>query len=166
MKLEKATTQQLDVIWEIIREAIQRRKEDGSTQWQNGYPNIETIKNDMADESAYVLIKNNIVIAYVSIKINNEPAYEKIKGKWLTNNDFLVLHRIAVSKKYLGKGMAIKIFELSEMLAKEKQIYSIKVDTNFDNQPMLHILKKRNYQYCGKVFFGKSERKAFEKKIE
>lgn len=166
MKLEKAKKSQINTIWEIIKDAIKRRKDDGSTQWQEGYPNKTTIEEDIRDKSAYVLIEDDIVMAYVSIKINDEPAYEKIDGKWLTNSDFLVLHRVAVDKNCIGKGIATKIFELVENKAKEQKIYSIKVDTNFDNEPMLRIFKKLNYQYCGKVFFGTSERMAFEKVIE
>jgi hypothetical protein len=35
----------------------------------------------------------------------------------------------------------------------ENQVFSIKVDTNFDNLAMLHILEKLDYQYCGEVYF-------------
>ncbi len=38
-----------------------------------------------------------------------------------------------------------------------------KVDTNFDNAAMLHILKKLGYTYCGEVYLAGGERKAFEK---
>lgn len=38
-----------------------------------------------------------------------------------------------------------------------------KVDTNFDNAAMLHLLKKLGYTYCGEVYLAGGERKAFEK---
>lgn len=166
MKLEEAKLIHVDRVWEIIQEAIQRRKKEGSEQWQDGYPNLQTIKNDIDTKSGYVLIDSERIVAYVAIKTNDEPEYEKIDGNWLTNTDFLVLHRVAVAKGHLGRGVATKIFELAEDIAKEKQIYSIKVDTNFDNEPMLKIFKRLNYQYCGKVYFRGSERKAFEKVIK
>ena len=50
-----------------------------------------------------------------------------------------------------------------ENLCIEQQIYSIKVDTNFDNIPMLKILDKLNYSYCGEIFFEGAARKAYEK---
>jgi hypothetical protein len=40
-----------------------------------------------------------------------------------------------------------------------------KVDTNFDNAAMLHLLKKLGYTYCGEVYLAGGERKAFEKLI-
>jgi hypothetical protein len=62
-----------------------------------------------------------------------------------------------------GKGIATKLFEKIEGLSIENNIYSIKVDTNFDNVPMLKILDKLKYTYCGEVYLRGSARKAFEK---
>ena len=81
----------------------------------------------------------------------------------LTNDDFLVIHRVAVSNDFLGKGIAVLLFQKLEDFAMENQVFSIKVDTNFDNLAMLHILEKLDYQYCGEVYFRGSARKAFEK---
>jgi len=47
----------------------------------------------------------------------------------------------------------------------EKKVFSIKVDTNFDNIPMLKILDRLNYMYCGEIFFSGAPRKAYEKVI-
>lgn len=37
--LRKAVANEASIIWEILAAAIQRRKADGSDQWQDGYPN-------------------------------------------------------------------------------------------------------------------------------
>jgi hypothetical protein len=52
-----------------------------------------------------------------------------------------------------------------EDLCMEQKVYSIKVDTNFDNVPMLKILDNLNYTYCGEIFIGNAPRKAYEKVI-
>lgn len=36
------------------------------------------------------------------------------------------------------------------------------VDTNFNNKPMLRILEKLGYTYCGDVYFWGSARRAYE----
>ena len=38
-----ATLEEFPAIMEIINQAKARRKTDGSNQWQDGYPNLETI---------------------------------------------------------------------------------------------------------------------------
>jgi hypothetical protein len=35
----KATPSEIPQIWDILRKSTARRKEDGSNQWQDGYPN-------------------------------------------------------------------------------------------------------------------------------
>lgn len=163
MKLRKAKPSEIYIIWDILQQAIARRKEDGSEQWQDGYPNEQSIRNDLANGSAYVLVDNDKIIAYAAIIFDIEPAYNDIQGTWLTNGEYVVVHRVATSNEVIGKGVATHLFKLIEDLAIKSKVYSIKVDTNFDNVPMLKILDKLDYTYCGEVFFRGSARKAFEK---
>lgn len=161
----KANTSEIPQIWQIIQNAIQRRKEDGSNQWQDGYPNPAVLQNDIAKEVGFVLTEGNVIIGYCAILINEEPEYAKIEGKWLTNNDFIVFHRLAIAEDYLGKGFAKVIFNHIEKLARKMNIFSIKADTNFDNFAMINIFKKLDYTFCGEVYFRGSPRKAFEKAL-
>lgn len=167
MILRKATFAELPEIWEILQQAIEQRKQDGSQQWQNGYPNIQTIHDDILNDFAHVLLENDLIVAYVAIIFDIEPSYNNIVGKWLTNDKYLVVHRVATANAAKGKGVATQLFQLLENIATEQNVYSIKVDTNFDNLPMLKILEKLNYTYCGEVFYnGTSQRKAFEKVLQ
>ncbi len=161
--LRKAQIPEAEIIWQILQQAIERRRKDGSNQWQDGYPNLEVVKTDISLGKGYVLEIDNAIAAYAALVFNDEPAYKEIIGDWLTNDDFLVIHRVAVSDDFLGKGIAVLLFQKLEEFAKENQVFSIKVDTNFDNLAMLHILEKLDYQYCGEVYFRGSARKAFEK---
>ena len=161
--LRKAQIPEAEIIWQILQQAIERRRKDGSNQWQDGYPNLEVVKTDISLGKGYVLEIDNAIAAYAALVFNDEPAYKEIIGDWLTNDDFLVIHRVAVSDDFLGKGIAVLLFQKLEDFAKENQVFSIKVDTNFDNLAILHILEKLNYQYCGEVYFRGSARKAFEK---
>jgi len=150
-------------IWTILQQAILRRKADGSNQWQDGYPNPDVVAHDIAKEAGYVLTHNDKIIAYCAILINDEPEYANLEGKWLTNSDFVVFHRIAVADEYLGQGLARLMIDYIESFARQHHIYSIKADTNFDNAAMLHLLAQAGYKYCGEVYFRGSPRKAFEK---
>ncbi|MDI6046037.1 GNAT family N-acetyltransferase [Flavobacterium yafengii] len=159
----KAELSEIASIWEILQQAIQRRKEDGSNQWQDGYPNPEVIQKDIEKREGFVLVDGETIIGYSAVLINDEPAYEKIEGKWLTNGDFVVLHRVAISEKYLGKGLAKMILKYIEEFAVSNNIYSVKADTNFDNIAMMKIFESSGYTYCGEVYFRGSSRKAYEK---
>ena len=159
----KAELSEIAPIWEILQQAIIRRKEDGSKQWQDGYPNPEVVQKDVEQGEGFVLVTGETIIGYTAVLINDEPAYAEIEGNWLTNDDFVVIHRVAISEKYLGKGLAKMIIKNIEDFALSNNIYSIKADTNFDNTAMIKIFENSGYAYCGEVYFRGSSRKAYEK---
>lgn len=161
--LRKAQESDVEMIWKILQHAIERRKSDGSDQWQNGYPNVQSIKDDIENGVGYVYENEEKIACYAAIIFDIEPAYEIIDGKWNSSGKYAVVHRVAVSKDFAGKGISTQLFLEIENLAKSQDYFVIKVDTNFDNLPMLKILEKLKYEYCGKVYFRGSERKAFEK---
>ena len=163
---KKAQPEDITNIWGILQQAILRRKQDGSQQWQDGYPNPEVIKNDIEKGAGYILANGETIIGYSAIFINDEPAYADIKGKWLSNDDFVVVHRIAISQDYLGRGLSAVIMKHIELFALNHNIKSIKVDTNFDNPAMMRVFEKLGYIYCGEVYFRGSARKAYEKILE
>ena len=165
-KLRKADLTDMLGIWKILQQAIARRKEEGSNQWQDGYPNPDSIEHDIKNNYGFVLESATEILGYAALIFEIEPAYEIIEGKWLSNQKYLVVHRVAVSNQHAGQGIATLIFKEIEKVALSKNISSIKVDTNFDNIPMLKILEKLEYSYCGEVYFRGSARKAFEKLLK
>lgn len=162
----KAEIEDKETIWKIIRQAILRRKADGSDQWQDGYPNEQSIENDIANRAGFVLTKSETVIGYCAAIVNFEPAYDTIIGKWLTDSDFVVIHRIAIDENFLGQGLSKVIIEHVENYAKEQNIFSVKVDTNFDNHAMMKIFDRMGYQYCGEVYLRGNARRAYEKVLQ
>lgn len=159
----KALDKDFELIWNIISDAKESRRLDGSTQWQDGYPNRDSITNDLFMSYGYVLCEGEEVLGYAALIFDIEPAYEQIIGTWLTEDTYCVIHRVAVAKDWKGRGMAYEIFKQAEIITVQKGVFSIKVDTNFDNIPMLKIMDKLGYEYCGKVYFRGGERLAYEK---
>ena len=165
-QFRQANYSEASQIWQILKDAIKRRKEDGSNQWQDGYPNMEVVKSDIEKKIGFVFTQNDTIIGYSAVIINDEPDYVNIEGKWLSDQDFIVYHRVAISEEFLAKGMAKKMMKLIEQYALSKNIYSIKADTNHDNIPMMKIFKKLGYSFCGIVYIRQSPRRAYEKVLK
>lgn len=163
IEFQSANQDQVAAIWTILQEAIARRKADGSTQWQDGYPNPNVIQSDIDKKAAYVVLVDGCVVGYTALLVNDEPAYADLQGEWLTTGDFIVFHRVAISERYLGRGLAKKLLLFIEEYAVAHKIYSIKADTNFDNHAMMSIFDTLGYRYCGEVYFRGTPRKAYEK---
>jgi GNAT superfamily N-acetyltransferase len=159
----KATMSEIPQIWDFLQQAIIRRKEDGSNQWQDGYPNPEVVQKDIEKGAGFVLTEGETIIGYSAVLVNDEPEYGRIEGKWLSNDDFIVFHRVAISATHLGRGLAKKMLGFIEEFALSNNIYSIKADTNYDNFAMMKTFDKSGYTYCGEVYFRGSPRRAYEK---
>jgi GNAT superfamily N-acetyltransferase len=165
IKLRKAEIEDRNIIWNILQQAIERRRQDGSTQWQQGYPNLDTVESDIAKGFGYVLTVDGEIAVYTALILNDEPAYSTIEGAWLSDGEFVVVHRVAVDEKFAGQGLSKKLFDHIEDFTRKQGIQSVKVDTNYDNIAMLKILESKGYSYCGEVFLAGGMRKAFEKII-
>lgn len=154
----------------IIRQAQRQMREAGSLQWQNGYPAAEHIAGDIEHGYGYVLCKPGeanpeTVIAYGAVVFDGEPAYAAIDGRWLSEGNYVVVHRLAVADGQKGRGVAAEFMRRTETLAHERGIRALRVDTNFDNRPMLRMLSRLGFAYCGKIVYESGERLAFEKRI-
>lgn len=165
MIFRKALQNDFGAIWKIIQYAKEVRKQEGSSQWQDGYPNEQTIRSDIDKGNGYVMTINEKVVAYIAIIFEIEPAYEVIEGQWLSTQPYAVVHRMAVLPQIKGKGFGHTLLQKAEAFIEDNNIKSIRIDTNYDNLQMLKILVKQGYTYCGEVYFRGAPRRAFEKII-
>jgi N-acetylglutamate synthase-like GNAT family acetyltransferase len=160
----QAEEKDIPAIWKIILQAKEQMRKAGSQQWQDGYPNMEIIQKDIARNSGFVLCHKSEVIAYGSIIRDGEPSYKELKGHWLSDIPYIVVHRLAVADEMKHQGVATYFFRQAEQFALSLQIRSFRVDTNFDNRYMLHLLEKLEFTYCGEVSYGeRGDRLAYEK---
>lgn len=167
MELRKSRKDDLKYIIEIINEAKEFLKESKIDQWQQGYPNEEVILRDIENQHSYVLEDNNKIIGTVALSFDKEKTYDLIyDGKWISNNEYAVIHRIATSRRYNIKGTGTEIIKSVEKICKDKGIKSIKIDTHEENLAMQKLLNKNDFKYCGVIYLeDKAKRVAFEKVI-
>ncbi|HHU90894.1 MAG TPA: GNAT family N-acetyltransferase [Clostridiaceae bacterium] len=167
MEFRIATISDINRIMDIIRQAQEYLRNKGVDQWQDNYPNLNIIRDDIEKRKGYVLEKDGQVVATVAISFSDEKTYEKIyEGKWITENEYAVIHRIAVDNNFKGKRLSSEIIAQVEKMCLQSDIYSIKVDTHKQNESMKKMLSNNGFQYCGIIFLEDgSERVAYEKVI-
>ena len=162
----KAVSGDVDTIMEIVRDAQQSLGLRGIDQWQNGYPNRESIIADINKGVGVAVLQDEKVVAYAAIIVNGEPEYKNlVGGQWLSDGDYIVVHRICVSNSFVRKGLASAIMQYAIDFALSKGIHSFKIDTHVENQYMLNMLSKMGFAYCGEIHYEHGDRVAFEKMI-
>lgn len=148
----------------IIRQAQEQMRLRGSRQWQNGYPSAADIEADVARGYGYVLCADDgTVAAYGAVVFDAEPAYTTIQGAWLDHAPYVVVHRLAVAGEVKGRGVATDFMLRIIALAQQRGVHSFRVDTNFDNEPMLRMLSALGFVGCGEIHYQGDPRIAFQK---
>lgn len=167
VQLRQAIQEDINAIWLLFEQGIAKRKQEGSMQWQDGYPNISSIVNDIEKGYGHVCLDaKGAYIGYVAVIFDIEPAYEELEGQWLTIGKYACIHRLVVSQDRKIKGLGTWIMQEIENIVLERAVFSIKIDTMHDNEGMLRVLKKLDYSYCGIVYLRGGARQAFEKVLE
>ena len=160
--LEVAKPQDLELCWQIINEGREFQREQGFVQWDDTYPTIDLIREDIKIGKGYVLRIDGVIAGYMFIDFSDEPAYLNIKGKWRSEEKYAVVHRMAFSKNFQGKGLSAITFELIEKLCLDNGVKYIRMDTDFPNNRMQHVLTKNGFVNCGVILF-QGEKLAYDK---
>ena len=161
MEIRLAFPNEVDAIMQVIEEAKKCLADAGSTQWQNGYPNTETIIDDIISGQAYVALEEGELLAYAAVTKSPEKAYEAIyDGNWEGKEaEYLVFHRIAVASDVQGQGVAQTFLE---GLIEGFDYLDFRSDTHDQNKVMQHIFEKLGFKQIGKVPVD-GERLAYQK---
>lgn len=162
----KSKESDLSEIMRIIQSAQDYFKSQGINQWQNGYPNENSILADIQNGNSYVLKEGEIILGTMALIFGIEKTYETIhEGQWHNDDDYAVIHRVAVSPLYKGKGISWDLMRQAEMACLELGVKTIRVDTHEINEPMKGLLKKLEYKYCGIIYLLDGQKRVAYDKI-
>ena len=160
MYIRKTKMDDLDDVCDIYDYARNYMKQNGNPeQWGNVHPPRDLIIKDIYAGNSYVCIDddNNIIgVFYFNIEV--DPTYTEIDGSWLNENEYGVIHRIAKAEN-AGKGTGAFCINWCY-----EQHNNIRIDTHKDNIPMVKLLEKLGFSYCGIIWIENGdERKAYQK---
>ena len=169
-KYRLANINDIDEVMVAVEDARELLKEEGNGQWQFGYPSREDFIEDIKLNRLYVVLdrNDNKTIASVFALCGYEESYHHLyEGKWKTDYEYLVIHRVAVKKKYRGLGYGKSIFTSAIEITKNKGIHSLRIDTHIKNTLLIHLFDLFGFEYCGKAILPPNkDRVVYEKIID
>lgn len=127
-------------------------RKNGIDQWDENYPRIEIIQEDIENQTLFVYTENEKILGLVVLNENQDEEYSEIN--WLTDSASrnIVVHRLAVDPEQQGKGIARKLMDFAELYAVEKEYNSIRLDTFSQNKRNQRFYSNREYTNLGPVF--------------
>lgn len=165
MEIKKAKMEQIDTLMKIIKLAVADMHEQGVYQWDHTYPSKEIISEDVRKGNLYTYVDENIIKGFVVLDEYQDKEYEKVQWKY-TQGKQLIVHRLCVSPKYKGKGIATRLIEYADIYGRDNNYSSIRLDTFIGNERARRLYEKEGYNMVGELNFRLGIFHCFEKPIE
>lgn len=154
MYIRKATYDDIPALMQLFERAKGIMRASGNMhQWGNGYPSEDVVRCDIERGVCYVASKaaDGEIEATMAFIPGPDPTYSVIEeGRWLNDNPYYVIHRIAVAAP--GKGYARRMLDYAF-----ERTGTIRIDTHRDNIIMHHILKRYGFTRCGIIYLANGD---------
>jgi len=166
MRIRKAKISDLGNIMIMYKSCVKGMIANGIDQWDDTYPDIDTINQDLEKQSYYVVEEKGEIIGGINIDQNQDKTYLDID--WEDKSDsFLVVHRLGVKEEFWNKKIGKDLMLFTEQLVTEKGLKSIRLDTYSGNPKAMEFYRRLGYRELGSINLkpNKNEYYCFEKII-
>jgi ribosomal protein S18 acetylase RimI-like enzyme len=150
MTIRLATLQDIEAIMQLVKLVLPIMQATGNLQWDDTYPNADAFITDVKNEQLWVADFDGEIVGVIAITEQQEPEYAQVPG-WDITEPAIVAHRLAVSPTMQGKGIAAALLRQCEVVARQKGISLIRLDTNTVNRPMQNLFLKLGYNLGGEI---------------
>lgn len=159
MRIRKTRPEDLAEVMQIYAQAREFMARTGNpTQWGDGYPKEELIREDIAKGISYVAESDGTIETVFMYELGEDPVYRVIEnGSWKNEEPYGVVHRIASRGEVKGAGSKCLQWGF-------EQCGNLRIDTHDDNLVMQHVLEKNGFERCGRIYLEDgSPRVAYQK---
>lgn len=152
MIIRHATLNDIPGIMRLIAEVVPAMNAAGNFQWDSSYPNAAVFEKDIELNQLWVADVDGDIAGVSAITTDQEPEYAGVG--WDINETAIVTHRLAVSTRYRGQGIAAKLMQQAEDEAIRRNIKTLRIDTNTSNHATQQLFPKLGYKYSGEIGLG------------
>ena len=152
MTIRLATLTDIPAIMQLIAEVVPAMNALGNFQWDSTYPNVKVFENDIALNQLWVAEVDGAIVGIAAITTDQEPEYANVG--WDINETAIVTHRLAVSEKHRGRGIAAALLMQAEQEAVNRNINLLRIDTNVSNKATQKLFPKLGYHFAGEIGLG------------
>lgn len=154
MKIIPTSTQHISQVLQLYTYASAFLKSQGIDQWQNQYPNEDSLHEDMSKMGSYVLVDDHdTVLATMACLFEDDPYYAIIEdGAWDVASPYGVVHRLCVHPDVAHQGCASLCLSYALALCKQHNMNGCRIDTHPSNVLMQGLIIKHGFSYRGRIY--------------
>lgn len=149
MVIRLGTLEDVAGVMGLVRRVVPLMRAMGNLQWDDAYPNDGVFARDVALGQMWVAEREGVIAGVAAITMDQEAEYAQVG--WDMTQPAVVVHRLAVAPAYRGAGIAGKLMEQAEVVARERGIVMLRVDTNTENPATLRLFPKLGYVLAGEI---------------
>lgn len=150
--------------YDLFRETTEDMIFRGIDQWDELYPALPDIQEDLEQGCGFGCFDGTVLAAYVALNETCDPEYKT--GNWQYNSGpALYLHRLAVRPTYQKRGIAGTLISFALEQAAENGYAALRLDAFPPNKTAMAMYEKRGFTRAGYVHFRKGRFVLLEKAI-
>lgn len=141
-------------IFLVYRECAKYHAEKGFFQWDETYPTLDIVKNDIELGQLFGIYQEDECMGIISLNHDEPKEYANLTWNDQSTN-YIIIHRLCINPKHMKKGLAKKLMSFSEKWTKDNGFSSIRLDTYSPNKGAIQFYSGINYIFKGEVYFEK-----------
>jgi ribosomal protein S18 acetylase RimI-like enzyme len=160
--VESIGKENLTNVMELIRRVIAGMRSNNIDQWDEIYPDCDTVKCDIEEKCAYGVFEQKLLLGYISVNEEFPREYDSVAWKGNVGKN-LIIHRLCVHPDYTGRGIGRCLLNFAEEYALKSNYSSIRLDAFCKNQRAVEFYERNGYEKVGRVQFRTGDFFCYEK---
>jgi GNAT superfamily N-acetyltransferase len=160
--VRKASAADAASLLQLVRDCVAGMRAAGIEQWDEVYPNAETIARDIEAGTLHVLCDDDAIIASITIDQTMDPLWQSMT--WSAGSEpAAAVHRLMVHPSQQGHGFGKLLMRHAKTVAREQGCRSIRLDTFLQNPAAMALYPRLGYRRTGTAMMRIGEFAGFEK---
>jgi ribosomal protein S18 acetylase RimI-like enzyme len=152
MQVRRGTLEDVRTVMELVARVVPIMRAAGNLQWDDRYPNAGVFERDAEMGQLWVAEIDGQIAGMAAITTDQEKEYAQVG--WDISELAVVVHRLAVDPNFQGRGIAAALMLQAEVVAQERSISVLRIDTNTSNEATQKLFPKLGYKSAGEIELG------------
>ena len=162
MQFRNAVSADHSALMQLVQVCVAGMRAAGIEQWDEVYPGSEDISRDIAGGTAHLMCDGEMLVGSVTVDQVLDPLWVGLD--WTSGSEpAAAVHRLMVHPDRQGQGLARRLMEHAEIVAREQGCRCIRLDTFLNNPIAMALYPRLGYRQTGKAMLRKGEFAGFEK---
>jgi ribosomal protein S18 acetylase RimI-like enzyme len=154
----------VDAVMQLVARCIAGMRAAGIEQWDDIYPDRETLLADARAKTLYVASDGLSLVGVLVLNDYQNPEYADVPWT-LAAARVAVVHRLMIDPRLQRRGIARELMRFAEGLALELGFDVVRLDAFSANPRALRLYEALGYRDAGAVMFRKGVFRCFEKRL-